>query len=514
MGNSKLTPDQLLITRHFLKTLMKLVWFRSIRTQIMAATTLLIVVIVSVVVWSWATNESAAYRSSQHQQAQTLAVALSNAWTNELENQNWSQIRLGLNLLLEGNPSFVYVLVSDARLFNQIVAAAPDDFQEQFFPDVVSAHVTESAWKVYGGTNLEETYLLRNVEFPKGQVRGRRGEPMIEVAADMRNSSGERVGTLRIGISLQEVNRAVRKAIYNALMVGALGWGVGLAGAYTLAWQLSNPVRRLKISAIKIAAGDLHHRADIHRADELGALAVAFNEMSSNLQASFSRLQKMLESFERFVPEKFLHVIANDGIENIQVGVASTRQITILFADIRGYTSMSEQMSPLETFALLNDYLACMGQVISDEGGFIDKYIGDAIMALFEDETTGCALNAALAMQQALQAFNQERLRKQQPTIQIGIGIHRGDVVMGTIGFTSRIESTVIGDAVNVAARVEGLTRKYNCPILVTESVVTTLRYPEMFNLRLVDDSVKVKGKSEPVAIYELVWEMSQASSP
>jgi class 3 adenylate cyclase len=205
------------------------------------------------------------------------------------------------------------------------------------------------------------------------------------------------------------------------------------------------------------------------------------------------------------VPGRFLKVIAADGIENIQVGVASTRTITILFADIRGYTSMSEQMTPLETFTLLNDYLACMGQVINNTGGFIDKYIGDAIMALFEDETTGCALHAAVAMQQTLKVFNEERLRKTQPTIKIGIGIHRGEVVMGTIGFTSRIESTVIGDAVNVAARVEGLTRKYDCPILVTESVVTALRSPDTFKLRLVDDSVKVKGKHDPMAIYELI---------
>jgi class 3 adenylate cyclase/HAMP domain-containing protein len=484
---------------------MKLALFRSIRTRIMAATTLLIVAIVSVVVWSWAKNESELYYEQKWQEAQTLAVALSNAWTNELVDQNWGQIRLGVNLLLRRNSEFVYILVSDARLSNQIVAALPNDFQEQYVPDVVPVDITESALKVYANTRLVETVVLRDVEFPKGQQRARQGERILEVASDIRNSSGEKIGTLRIGISLQQVRYAVRKAINNALLVGVLSLTCGLAGAYILAWQLSDPVRRLQISASKIAAGDLHHRAEINRADELGNLAAAFNEMARALQASFSKLQKTLESFERFVPGKFLAVIASDGIENIQVGVATPRLITILFADIRGYTSMSEQMTPLETFALLNDYLACMGQVINDAGGFIDKYIGDAIMALFEDETTGCALHAALAMQQTLKAFNEERLRKNQPTIQIGIGIHRGEVVMGTIGFTSRIESTVIGDTVNVAARVESLTRKYDCPILVTESVVAALRYRETFELRLVDDSVKVKGKHEPVAIYELI---------
>ncbi|MEO8890891.1 MAG: adenylate/guanylate cyclase domain-containing protein, partial [Coleofasciculaceae cyanobacterium] len=98
-----------------------------------------------------------------------------------------------------------------------------------------------------------------------------------------------------------------------------------------------------------------------------------------------------------------------------------------------------------------------------------------------------------------------ERRSKAQPIVNIGIGIHRGEVVMGTVGFTSRIESTVIGDPVNVAARVEGLTRKYNRTVLVTESVIAALKYPEDFELRLVDDAVKVKGKDELVAIYELI---------
>jgi adenylate cyclase len=484
---------------------MKRASFRSIRIQIMAATTLLIMLIVGLVVWRWASTESELYREQKWQEAQTLAVALSNTWTNELVDQNWSQIRLGINLLIRSNQEFVYILVSDARIDNQIIAALPEKFQEQYIPDVVSVETTKIALSLYNRSRVTETRVLRNVEFPKDQLRARRGEQIIEVASDIRNNSGEKIGTLRIGLSLRKVNRAVNDAVNKALLVGALGLIFGLVGAYILAQQLTHPLRRLQSSAAKIAAGDLQHRADIRRADEIGALAIAFNDMATALQSSFSRLQKTLESFERFVPEKFLTVIASDGIENIQVGVAATRVITILFADIRGYTSMSEQMTPLETFALLNDYLACMGQVINDAGGFIDKYIGDAIMALFEDEATGSALRAALAMQQALEVFNAERRSRCQPMVNIGIGIHRGEVVMGTVGFTSRIESTVIGDPVNVAARVEGLTRKYNRTVLVTESVITALKYPEDFELRLVDDAVKVKGKDELVAIYELI---------
>jgi class 3 adenylate cyclase len=195
--------------------------------------------------------------------------------------------------------------------------------------------------------------------------------------------------------------------------------------------------------------------------------------------------------------------IAPSGIENIHVGVAVKRNMTILFCDIRGYTSMSEVMTPLETFAFLNDYLACMAKAIDEADGFIDKYIGDAIMALFDDEATDGALKAAILMQQALLKFNYERSQNNLPKIAVEIGIHRGEVVMGTVGYACRIDSTVVGDAVNIASRIEGLTKQYNCGILVTESVVNSLQYPELFALRLIDNAVKVKGKDEAIALYE-----------
>jgi adenylate cyclase len=219
---------------------------------------------------------------------------------------------------------------------------------------------------------------------------------------------------------------------------------------------------------------------------------------------SFGRLQKTVESFERFVPNKFLLIIAPRGIENIKVGEASTRQMTILFCDIRGYTTLSETQTPQETFAMLNNYLDYMGHAIESCGGFIDKFIGDAIMALFDDETTDGALNAAIAMQAALKEFNETRYKQKLPTLDIGIGIHRGEVVLGTIGFTSRIASTVIGDAVNVASRVEGLTKEYNCKVLVTDSVIRALQSPQEFDLELANDAVKVKGKESAIALYKL----------
>jgi class 3 adenylate cyclase len=162
-------------------------------------------------------------------------------------------------------------------------------------------------------------------------------------------------------------------------------------------------------------------------------------------------------------------------------------------------------MTPLETFSFLNDYLEIVGQEIARHGGFIDKYIGDAIMALFDDRATDGAVQAAIAMRRRLISFNQARLERQLPPIEIGIGIHRGEVVMGTVGFVSRIESTAIGDAVNVAARVEGLTKEYGCNVLVTDAVVDSLGDREAVQLNLIDEAVKVKGKDEAIAVYEVL---------
>lgn len=484
---------------------MKLPSFQSIRTRIMVNTTLLLLTVIGAIVSVWAKSESHLYREENVQDANSFVRVLTYTLGDELIEENWSQIRLTLDVILQENQDFVYVFISDARQDNRIIAASVNELQNQYIPDIVPLSVTNKALASTQPSIVMETFILRDVYFSR-HLRAKRGERVMEVASDIRLSSGKKVGTVRMGISLRRVDRAITEVVKQALGVGLIGLMIGWVLAYILAKRLSDPILRLQLSATKIAAGDLQHRAQITNRDEIGALATSFNEMSTALQSSFNKLQKTLESFELFVPNKFILAIAPQGIENIVVGVAATKSITILFCDIRGYTSMSEVMTPQETFTFLNDYLACMGKAIDQAGGFIDKYIGDAIMALFDDPATDGALQAAVFMQQALDEFNDERGQNHLPKIAVGIGIHRGEVVMGTVGFTCRIDSTVVGDAVNVASRVEGLTKHYGCSILITESVVRNLASPELFALKLVDSAVKLKGKDEAIAIYELEY--------
>jgi class 3 adenylate cyclase len=272
--------------------------------------------------------------------------------------------------------------------------------------------------------------------------------------------------------------------------------------AWLVARQFTAPVRALEQAVARMASGDLAHRSSATAANEIGALGAAVNRMAGALEKSFTRLRGTLAPFERFVPRKFLHVIAPEGIENIQVGVRADRTITILFSDIRGYTSLSETSTPEQMFHLLNEYLPEMGAVIDENGGFIDKYIGDAIMALFDDDETDGALRAAIAMRVRLASLNERRVARGEKPFEIGIGLHRGAVIMGTVGFSSKIESTVIGDAVNCASRVEGLTKQYGVHVLATGAVIEALANRSAFRLRVVDEAAKIRGKDEPVRLY------------
>ncbi|MFH0934272.1 MAG: adenylate/guanylate cyclase domain-containing protein, partial [Pseudomonadota bacterium] len=179
------------------------------------------------------------------------------------------------------------------------------------------------------------------------------------------------------------------------------------------------------------------------------------------------------------------------------------KEMTIMFSDMRSFTSISESLTPEEVFRYINTYLKQVGPIVRKHNGYIDKFIGDAIMALFPADAES-AISAAIEMQREVDKLNQKLAEDGQLQIKIGIGIHTGEMMLGTIGESERMEGTVISDVVNVASRIEGLTKIYETPILISYTTRMKLKSPHAFNLRTLD-RVRVKGKQQWVDIVEVL---------
>ena len=214
-------------------------------------------------------------------------------------------------------------------------------------------------------------------------------------------------------------------------------------------------------------------------------------------------LAKISDSYARFVPRQFLEQLGKERITDVALGDQVQRVMTVLFTDIRDFTRLAEKMSPAETFHFVNQYLSAMEPAITLHHGVIDKYVGDAVMALFPDRPDD-ALQAALDMFRRLDVFNREREGRGEPPVQIGIGVHTGSLMLGTVGARDRMDTTVISDAVNLASRVENLTKTYRVPLIVTEDTVRALQSPGEVAMRRID-RVLVQGKSQPVVLYEVL---------
>ncbi|MCO4773778.1 MAG: tetratricopeptide repeat protein [Deltaproteobacteria bacterium] len=232
------------------------------------------------------------------------------------------------------------------------------------------------------------------------------------------------------------------------------------------------------------------------------AQAIRAQQITANLLASIEALERLNDATARFVPTAFLERLGESSVVDIGLGDAVEAEMTVLFSDIRSFTTLSEGMTPKENFAFINEYLERMEPEVAAAGGFIDKYIGDAVMALFA--SADAAVRACIGMSRALEALNTERTSRGDVAIAIGMGLNTGRLMLGTVGGPGRMDGTVISDAVNLAARVEGMTKTYGVSLLITERTVEGLAEPGAFVLRPVD-RVAVKGKAEPVDVYEVV---------
>jgi len=281
-----------------------------------------------------------------------------------------------------------------------------------------------------------------------------------------------------------------------------------VTGVSIVAYQITRPIKNLVTIAQAIEAGDLSRQASPIGMIEFDNLAKTFNSMTTQLSQTLADLERKVDEFtelnqayERFVPREFISLLDKQAITEVQLGNQVEKEMTVLFSDIRGFTSLSESMTPQENFDFINSYLSRMEPIIGKHNGFIDKYIGDAIMALFPNADD--AVQGAIEMLLTLRQFNQEREAKGGIPVQIGIGLNTGVLMLGTVGGQNRMDGTVIADAVNLASRVEGLTKLYGTSLLITQQTYVKLSDPLHYHVRVIDN-VQVKGKSEVVTVYEI----------
>ena len=210
---------------------------------------------------------------------------------------------------------------------------------------------------------------------------------------------------------------------------------------------------------------------------------------------------KLTEAYQRFVPSELLKNLGKNSILDVSLGDQVNVKMSILFSDIRSFTSISEKMTPRENFSFLNSYLNQMSPIIRENKGYIDKFMGDGVMALFKNSAND-AVKAAIEMQKYLIQYNASSFKNKTHKINIGIGINTGEMMLGTLGETNRMEGSVISDAVNLASRLEGLTKNYKAGIIISEETYKNIN-KDLFAIRFID-LVAVKGKNKAIKIFEV----------
>ncbi|MBM9578427.1 HAMP domain-containing protein [Leptospira sp. 201903070] len=302
------------------------------------------------------------------------------------------------------------------------------------------------------------------------------------------------------------------EAVYRIQKTNLLIMGIALCLAliivFFFAKTITKPILNLLQATTEIARGNFKIGIRSSTRDEVGLLTDYFVDMGKGLEER----EKVKDALGRFVNKEIAEMVLK---QELTLG-GERKMCAIFFSDIRSFTAISEKLEPEEVVEFLNEYMTEMVHCVNETHGIVDKFIGDAIMATWgaaktSDQDAENAVNGALMMRAALLRFNQGRGGDKRPIIKIGCGLNYGPVIAGQIGSEQRLEYTVIGDAVNLASRVEALNKPFGTDILITQDMLNHVSH--LFNVEKMQ-SIKVKGKEEPQTIYAVLGRKDDPNCP
>ncbi len=324
--------------------------------------------------------------------------------------------------------------------------------------------------------------------------------PSISAYAPIRGPGGERLALVGVDVRVDELWALRRQVLLTTAGAWLVAIGLIAAASVVVGRNVRDPLTRVIDGTARIARGSFDTRLRLERSDEFGLMARHFDLMAEGLEER----ERIRDTFGLYMaPDVARALLAS--ADGPQLG-GEVREVTVVFVDLRGYSTISELLTPPRIVALLNRWLGAMQEVLDAEQGTVIEFLGDAILAVFGapaamDDHPERAVRCALGMQRALERLNAEPVRD-APELAMRIGVHTGTVVAGNVGSATRLKYTVIGDAVNVAARLESLNKELGTDILV--SGATLARVPEGVARATDHGEIVVKGRTEPVRVYAI----------
>ena len=424
----------------------------------------------------------------------------------EIKNASYpkapAMITLGLPLIHDAQGKITHIVLADVALAPIEKPFTERSERTQYLMDRVGeliAHNEEQ--KAISRLNMSSNpFVVKSLAQTSPQYQTKFIDPDSDenyFGASVKSAYGLTVVSQTSEAAILEVSNEVKR---RAIFVAGSAISLAIFFIFLFSMTLTSPIEKLAEMIHLVSKGnfDVKARSQVKSKDEVGDLAVAFDNMTEGLKER----DKVKNLFSKFHGSS----VAEDLIsKDIGVG-GQNKDVVVFFSDIRGFTSFSEKRSPEEVVEMLNAYFGVMVKIINAHGGVVDKFIGDAIMAVWgaprsSPDDAQKAVRACLEMRKALATLNEERITQNQPPIHIGMGLHAGKAISGTIGSNERMEYTVIGNTVNTASRIEASTKAFGADLLVTDTVIEQVG--ENFNIELAGEA-EVKGRSDAIKMYKV----------
>ncbi|BBD70615.1 adenylate/guanylate cyclase [Nostoc commune NIES-4072] len=374
-----------------------------------------------------------------------------------------------------------------------------DNRKIERMPAADSQNATVTATARYLRQHFDLFEVIKSSQHLKFQINGVWHYVQVMPIQDGRGINWLAVVVVPENDFMAQINANTRTTILLCVLTSAAATAIGVLASR---W-ISHQIFKLNTASQEIASGNLDQHVEVNGIIEIERLANSFNRMAFQLQESFERLETQKNSFARFFPPEYLKFLNKHGVTDIELGDHVSKEMAVMFSDIRSFTTLSEKMTPKENFDFVNAYLRQVSPEIRAHDGFVVKFLGDGMMAVFPNGVDD-AVAAGVDKFKRVQKYNRKLESQGYLPIDVGMGIHFGHMMVGMVGEHNRIQGDAFSDNVNLTARLEGLTKFYGVSLLISEEVLERLSNPEQYKIRFLDRAI-VKGRTEPIAVYEVL---------